>query len=108
MFERFVSNMSVLPDDESPSKVWLFSVFPNFKALDVDTTFHVYREFRIGRNLVELTVFYREPDKRKVRVDAEIESSVLEAIYIEHLGPQHVKIVQVGEATQTIRQSDDK
>lgn len=72
-----------------------YQYFPHFRALHPDTKYQVYRELKHDRGVVELTVFYREPDKDKMRVDAEFD--ILNA---DDLGPHNIRITYWGSAVR--------
>ena len=75
--------------------------FPNLAALHEDTEFWAYREFKPMKDLVEITLFYREPGGENMRLDAEIEGKFLtEGL---ELGPENIKIVHLGKATEAVK-----
>lgn len=81
----------------------LEQLIPNLAVLHVDTKFQVYKEFKPERNIVELTIFYREPDKSKIRIDAELQQRAIKDLRSEDLLPSDVRIVQWTLATEAIK-----
>ena len=65
--------------------------FPHMAALDPDTVVTVFREYKPKNELVEYTVFYREPGKEKMRIDAELKDTDL-------VSPRNIKIIRWGKA----------
>lgn len=82
-----------------PTREVIERVFPNMAALDPETKFWVYREYRPTRGKVEITMFWREPRGNKFRLDAEYPIDKFEGI---ELMPHDVKIVSVIEAAKAI------
>ena len=69
---------------------------PNMASLHPDTRVQVFREFKPRTNVVEITVYYREPDKKKYRVDAEVDLDNFEQG--DELSPSDFKIIHWGLA----------
>lgn len=72
-----------------------YEYFPHFRALHPDTKYQVYRELKHEKNVVELTIFYREPGEDKKRVDAEFDIEDQ-----DDLGPHTIRIVYWGSAVR--------
>lgn len=75
----------------------------NFDSLHPDTEFWVYREFKPLSDSIEYTVYYREPDADKMRVDLSLEVQNLEAATFGDLEPKHFRITYWGEARKAIK-----
>lgn len=73
-----VAGMGIVPKHIMASEG--YRMFPHFKALHPDTVFQVYREFKPLRDTIEISTFYREPGKDKMRVDAEIETAAYDTV----------------------------
>jgi len=69
---------------------------PNMAALDPDTTVTAFREFKPKKNVVEYTIFYREPGQEKYRIDAEFDVTKGEPT------PHTIRIVRWGKAAGAI------
>lgn len=75
----------------------------NFDSLHPDTEFWVYREFKPLSDSIEYTVYYREPERTKMRVDLSLEVQSLETTTFENLEPKHFRITYWGEARNAIK-----
>lgn len=73
----------------APGLEALHRIIPNTLALHPETKFDVFREYKAATETVELTIYYREPGRRKMRIDAELkyEDPAVEAM------PKDVRIV---------------
>lgn len=87
-------------DNTEVSRAVVSKYFPNLAALHPDTKFWAYREFNPMRDKVEITIFYREPDRRKMRLDAEAEGSHLESA--DELRPEDIRMVMLVDATSVM------
>lgn len=77
--------------------------FPNFAALHPDTRIQAYREFKPLRDVIELTLFWREPGEDKMRLDAEIDvKNLMKDSESEGVQPKHIKILFVGSAVTAV------
>lgn len=76
-------------------------LFPNLHALNPDTQVWTYLEFKPMRDMVEICVFFKEPGKKKMRIDAEIEGKYLEQDL--NATPEQVRIVQWYDAQEAVK-----
>ena len=71
-------------------------VFPHLARTHEDTVFHVYRELKADKNVVDLTLFYKEPDEEKQRIDGEFDLGMFDDVLL----PEMVKITYWGSAVR--------
>lgn len=80
----------------------MIAVFPHLARTDEATSFQMYRQTKDNGafHTVELTIFYREPGKQKMRIDAEFDWND----YYDQLKllPTDIKIVKWGLATEAV------
>lgn len=76
----------------------MYDLLPHTRALHPDSHFQIYREFKPREEKVEITVFYREPGKDKMRIDAEFDEDCI----LDDLGPHNIRITYWGNAVRAV------
>lgn len=78
----------------------VIQLFPHLNQTHPDTKFQLFREFIPRKNVVEFTLFFREPDTEKVRVDAEADVDLLTQLTPEEISGLHLRITYWGSAVR--------
>lgn len=69
----------------------VLQAIPSLAFVHPDTVFHLYREYKPMRDVIEYTIFYREPGRDKFRIDAEVDGQTLGNG--TDIGPHNLRIV---------------
>lgn len=92
-FEGLFNDLS----DTRTDRARMLRAIPSLAFVHPDTKFWTYREYRPADHAIEYTVYYREPDGEKMRVDAWLSADSLESSE-GPVGPHNLSIKYWGPA----------